>query len=1067
MRTTRFTLFSFAILAISISQLAAQSLNMFSGNGQMVSEQFVSNAPMVVQAKDASGHSAAGVAISWSITQGSGTLLNTSTSTDSNGQASTNFLATSLQPGASFLAATVTAASSLGNVNFIITTVKSQGFSPPPFVQLVTPSLDNRSITAASGSTVTAGVVVKVIAQAGAQAGAPVPNVGVRITNNGDPTSAAPASCRAPLGLVLTDSTGTATCDLVVTGAPGNYSLTALVGETQFTSGFALQVTQGVSCSYSLSANSQSFPSNGGTGTVNVFTSAGCGWTAVTNTNFLTITSGSSGTGNGVVTYDVAANTGAARNGTMTIAGQTYTVSQSAGNPTALSITTPPSLPTTAIGSSYSVTLTATGGQQPYTWSATGLPAGLALAASTGVISGTPTVAGSYTFTVTVKDNTGAQQSQNLSLTVNSVGSGFTITNTSFPNGVIGQPYSQLLTTTGGCVTPFSPSPPFTLSGGTLPNGLTIQTNADSSRSLAGTPTLTGAFNFTLQATDACGHAASANFTITIAGSAGAPQLVVNPPSLSFSVQAGSSNIPADQTVAISATSGVLSFSAVLATTSGGTWLVARNATSGTTPANLTVGVASFSGLSPGQYNGAITINSQASNSPVVVAVSLTVVAPVNLVVSPIAFTVNQTGSSGTTVTRQIITVSSTGGSVHFTALVLTTTGGSWLSVSPTQGDTPATVVATVNAAGLAVGTYTGTISIAGPNGSPQTVTVTLNVGPGATLQASPAPIAFKYQSGSTSPLGQVLMVSSSGVPLNVSASIAQSGLTWLSINPTTGTTPFNMTVSASPGTLQPATYTGTITLTASDPTVAPLNITVTLTIATPPVISSITNAASFAPGPVSPGEFVVIFGSLMGPTNLATLQLDSSGKVATTLAGTQVLFDGVPAPIVYTSAGQLCAIVPYAVSGTAKVQVSYQGVLSAPQQVRVIDSVPGIFTLDASGQGAILNQDNSVNSLQNGASPGDVVSIYATGEGLTDPAGIDGSITGSILPKPKLNVTVQIAGQQADVTYAGAAPGAPAGVLQVNARVPANVTRGTSASVVVTVGVASSQAGVTMGIRP
>ena len=1062
----RIPLFSLVILApLSIAHLAAQSLNMVSGNGQLVSEQFISNAPMVVQAKDAAGHAAAGVAISWSITQGSGTLLNTSMSTDSNGNASTNFLATSLQPGLSFQAATVTASSSSGSVSFIITTVKSLGLAPPPAVQLLKPPLDNRSLTGASGTTLTGAVVVQVVAQAGAQAGAPVPNVGVRITNNGDPTSAAPASCRAPLGLVLTDSTGTATCDLVISGNPGTYSLTALVGETQSTPGFNLQITQGVSCSYSLSANSQSFPANASTGTVNVFTSAGCSWTAVSNTNFLSITTGASGTGNGVVTFSVAANTGALRTGTMTIAGQTYTVTQSAGNPTALSITTPPSLPSTAIGSSYSVTLTASGGQQPYTWSTSGLPAGLSLNSSSGVISGTPTVAGSYNFTVTVKDNTGTQQSQTFSLTVNATGSGFTITNTAFSNGVIGQPYSQLLTTTGGCVTPFSPSPPFTLIGGTLPNGLTIQTNSDSSRSLSGTPTLTGTFNFTLQATDACGHTASANFNITITGSSSSPQLVVNPPSLAFAVQAGSSNIPADQTLSISSTSGSLSFNAVLATSTGGTWLVARNATSGTTPASLTVGVASFSGLSPGQYNGTITITSQASNSPVVVPVTLTVISSANLIVSPNTFTVNQTSASGTTVTRQVITVSSSGASIHFTAIATVTGSGGWLTVSPTQGDTPATIVATVDASGLAVGTYKGTISIAGAGGSPQVVNVTLNVGPGATLQASPSPISFNYRSGSTSPLGQVIMIGSSGVPLNVTATISQSG--FFSINPTTGTTPFNVTVSASPGTLQPATYTGSITLTASDPTVSPLTIPVTLTISAPPVISSITNAASFAPGPVSPGEFVVIFGSMMGPANLATLQFDSSGKVATTLAGTQVLFDGNPAPMIYTSAGQLSTIVPYEVSGSTKVQVSYQGVLSDAQQVRVIDSVPGIFTLDTSGQGAILNQDNTVNGVKSGAAPGDVISIFGTGEGLTDPPGIDGGITGSNLPKPKLTVTVQIAGKQAQVTYAGEAPGAPAGVLQVNAVIPPDVARGTSVPISITVGVASSQPGVTVAIKP
>jgi hypothetical protein len=81
-------------------------------------------------------------------------------------------------------------------------------------------------------------------------------------------------------------------------------------------------------CTYSISPTSQSFDSNGGTGIVSVTTQSGCGWTAVSNASWITTTSGSSGSGNGTVNYSVGANTASARTGTMTIAGQTFTVSQ-------------------------------------------------------------------------------------------------------------------------------------------------------------------------------------------------------------------------------------------------------------------------------------------------------------------------------------------------------------------------------------------------------------------------------------------------------------------------------------------------------------------------------------------------------------------------------------------------------------------------------------------------------------------------------------------------------------------------------------------------------------------
>src|SRR5215468_8122532 len=131
--------------------------------------------------------------------------------------------------------------------------------------------------------------------------------------------------------------------------------------------------------------------------------------------------------------------------------------------------------------------------------------------------------------------------------------------------------------------------------------------------------------------------------------------------------------------------------------------------------------------------------------------------------------------------------------------------------------------------------------------------------------------------------------------------------------------------------------------------------------------VGGIVNAASYAGGSVSPGEILTIFGSFPGPANLITLQLDSPGFVSTNLSGQQVFFDGVPAPLIYAVAGQVSVVVPYAVSGksTTQVQVSYQGQSSNTVSIPVAVVAPGIFTLDASGvgQGAILNQDGTVNS--------------------------------------------------------------------------------------------------------
>ena len=551
--------------------------------------------------------------------------------------------------------------------------------------------------------------------------------------------------------------------------------------------------------------------------------------------------------------------------------------------------------------------------------------------------------------------------------------------------------------------------------------------------------------------------------------------MTVSPSSISFTVQAGAPNIPADQTITISSTtSAVLNYSASIAIQSGGNWLVPTSSTSGSTPGSITIRLVNFANLAPGPYTGSISISSQASNSPVVVQVNLTVLVAPNLTVSPGLFTVSQIGGNAATITRQGIVVNSSP-PVQFTASATTQSGGQWLSVNPVQGVAgPGTIVtAIINAAGLAAGTYIGNITITPLGGTPQVVTITLNVLAPAIIVATPAPLSFTYQQGSPPPASQGLSLGSTGAQLSLTIGVSeQSGGEWLAVAPAAVTTPTTIEVSVHPTGLPPGVYPGTLNISASDPSVAPLTVPVTLTVTKPaPLIGSITNAASFAPGPVAPGEFITIFGSSLGPTTPVSLQLTASGKVDTMLGGTMVFFDNIAAPMIYSSAGQVSVIVPYEVARKFSTQltVEFQGVVSASQQIRVIDSTPGIFMADASGQGAIINQDGTPNSTHNGAAPGTAVSIFATGEGQTDPPGVDGAINAIVLPlpKPHLPVSVEINGEAAVVTYAGAAPGEAAGLLQVNARIPADVPRGTSVPVTITVGAATSQAGVTVAIRP
>ncbi len=230
--------------------------------------------------------------------------------------------------------------------------------------------------------------------------------------------------------------------------------------------------------------------------------------------------------------------------------------------------------------------------------------------------------------------------------------------------------------------------------------------------------------------------------------------------------------------------------------------------------------------------------------------------------------------------------------------------------------------------------------------------------------------------------------------------------------------------------------------------------------------ISGVVNAASYAGGSVAPGQIVVIFGGNLGPVALKTLELNPAGShVTTSLGGTRVLFDDVPAPVIYTSSGQLSVVVPYAVAGRAstQVRVEYEGRRSEPAVIPVAAVGPGIFTADASGRGqaAVLNQNLSVNGETIRAKKGEAIIIYATGGGQTAPAGEDGKVIGADLPRLLGDVIVKIGGIEVPVLYSGMAPSLVSGALQVNALIPSGFSLGGALPLEIAIGSSRSQAGV------
>jgi uncharacterized protein (TIGR03437 family) len=234
-------------------------------------------------------------------------------------------------------------------------------------------------------------------------------------------------------------------------------------------------------------------------------------------------------------------------------------------------------------------------------------------------------------------------------------------------------------------------------------------------------------------------------------------------------------------------------------------------------------------------------------------------------------------------------------------------------------------------------------------------------------------------------------------------------------------------------------------------------------------VVTSVTNSASGAFGSIAPGE-ITIKGTGLGPVAGVSFSVDpTTGMVDTTLSGSRVSFGSFAAPITYTSASQINAIVPYEIAGQSAVvmEVQYQGAVSAGTLLQVASAAPGAFTFSGtgSGQATAANQDGSLNGPSNPAAKGSYVTIYFTGGGQTNPPGVTGSVTGAVLKWLTQAVSAAVGGKPATVAFDGAAPTFVDGVGQLNIQLANGTPSGTQAPVI-TVGGVNSPATATISIQ-
>lgn len=162
-------------------------------------------------------------------------------------------------------------------------------------------------------------------------------------------------------------------------------------------------------------------------------------------------------------------------------------------------------------GQPFAATITASGGVPPYTYSATGLPTGLSINSTTGVISGSVSM-GTYTPTVSVKDSAGTSTSEQITILIQAAGPPLQITSATSFTGTAGQIFSATITATGGL-------PPYTFQATGLPSGL----NINSGTGVISGSVSAGTFTPTVSVKDSAGASASEQITITITSAPAVP----------------------------------------------------------------------------------------------------------------------------------------------------------------------------------------------------------------------------------------------------------------------------------------------------------------------------------------------------------------------------------------------------------------------------------------------------------------------------------------------------------------------------------------------------------------
>jgi uncharacterized protein (TIGR03437 family) len=213
----------------------------------------------------------------------------------------------------------------------------------------------------------------------------------------------------------------------------------------------------------------------------------------------------------------------------------------------------------------------------------------------------------------------------------------------------------------------------------------------------------------------------------------------------------------------------------------------------------------------------------------------------------------------------------------------------------------------------------------------------------------------------------------------------------------------------------------------------------------------TVINAAGYVAGAVAPGEIVELRGYGIGPE--AGVAASGGTSLPPQLGGVQVYFGNLAAPIFYAQAQQVNVQVPWQIPTRGSVAVSIQVAAGGGsyEMATVAPAAPGIFSVN--------NSDGTPNSPANPAKAGDMISIYGTGGGVTNPIGVNGGFWPATTPFPALTlpVSVTVGGISAQVLYQGSAPTLETGYFQINALLPVSLPKSAQSYIYVTIGGVSS----------